>query len=458
LLGLPADSSLLVACSGGADSGAALLLLRQARPQAKLYACYVDHALRPASDIKRDIRAVESHARAAGAKVIIEQPASAGRLGKGRPKTSLEARARELRYAALLRAARTVGARFVITGHQRDDLVESSLLALARGSGIDGVAAMRPRRRLGNGVGLARPLLWATKAQLEMLLREEGLEHSYDVTNTDLRLRRNLVRGLLHELEMEAPGSSGAIARSAALLREDQSLLEALTAQAWRSCQVIEDAGSLSAAKLRLLPLALLRRVVRYAVRDRSGSARDFHFSHCDAVARALLERRGGTFHAGAVRVVLSAGRLYVEGTTGAKASGLHERQHQRSHERSTEVLVPKKSGSSRTPWGTVLLKRGSALEGAIALDAAQFLPGTRLFVRAPRAGDKVVPAGRHRPVSLARFLAKAGVVQPQRSSVPLLCKGDSIVAVLGIRAAEPYAARAGREVLSVAWTSDNEK
>lgn len=449
LLGVPEDEPrLLVACSGGADSGATLLLIRHARRNVQLFACYLDHGLRPPADIKRDISAVRAQARASNARVLVERlpgGASPNSLRHASSSTSVEARAREFRYETLLRVAREVGARFVITGHQRDDLVESTLLALTRGAGIDGVAAMRPRRPLGRGVDLVRPLLWASKEQLEAVLASQNIPHALDATNADLRLRRNSVRALVRELEMVAPGTSGAIARGAALLREDQVLLQDLTAQAWHACRA-NGGSELSVAKLRALPRAMLRRVIRHAVREVQGNARDFHFSHCDAVARAILERRGGRFHAGATSIVLSAGRLMIGSSAHVEGPAVHE------------LVVPSVRSASRTPWGTLTLTRGPARKGALALDAKRFPPGTKLHVRQPRVGDKIVPAGHSRPVPLARFLAKAGVPNPRRGAVPLLCKGDTIVAVLGMRPVEPFAARGGGNVLSVALNADNTK
>jgi len=163
MLGVPQGGDpIVVACSGGADSAAALLATRSARPDAQLFACYVDHRARPASSIARDRRAVRAQARAATA------TASFVRLpGAPERKSALtEAAMRVGRYRALATFARSVGARYVVTGHQRDDVAESTLMALARGTGIDGIAAMRPRRPISAGIELVRPLLWASKAAL----------------------------------------------------------------------------------------------------------------------------------------------------------------------------------------------------------------------------------------------------------------------------------------------------
>ncbi len=104
---------------------------------------------------------------------------------------SLEAAARAERYRALVRVAREVGAPVIITGHHRDDVVETMLLALVRGSGLDGLAAMRAQRQLAPGIALLRPLLQYGKAQLREFVRASGVAVAGDETNADLRLRRN---------------------------------------------------------------------------------------------------------------------------------------------------------------------------------------------------------------------------------------------------------------------------
>ncbi len=281
--------------------------MREAAPHAKLIACYVDHGLRRAASIARDVACVRAQARAAKAQLDVRR-AAIGPAKAGSP----EERARTARYEALLAAARDAGARFVITGHQQDDLSETSLLALVRGAGIDGVAAMRPLRVLGDGIVLARPLLWATKAQCAELVATLGIPVSEDETNRDVRIPRNAVRLLVAALEGALPGASRAIARSAALLADDKALLDHMSAAAWQSARA-RDADELATSVLRGMPIALVRRVIRHALAASGAGLRDFSFEHCNAIAKAIKQSRGGSYHAGAARVTLSAGRLVVE-------------------------------------------------------------------------------------------------------------------------------------------------
>ncbi len=434
---------IVVACSGGADSAAALLLTRAVAPDAKLLACYVDHRLRPRASIARDLEAVRAHARAAQAEVVVCRITPKPRGGKS--PGSLEEWARTRRYRALEETARQHEARIVVTGHQRDDLVETSLLALVRGSGIDGIAAMRPKRALSHAVALARPLLWATKAQCTAYVLSRGLVFSQDETNDDVRIPRNAVRALLSQLERSIPQASRNIARSAALLADDRGLLAGMSAMALQRARA-SGSSDLLASALRRLPVSLVRRIVRSAVASSGFGLRDFSFVHCDAIARAVKAGRGGRFHAGSATVVLSSGKLVVEPAEPSVPSPV-----------AAAIDLRRLPAVVRTPLGIARFsaaRRGTSRENSSDLELD--LDGLRaegdISLRTPRPGEECVPSGRRRPASLARFLAKAGVPVNRRSRVALLCAGGRIAAVLGLRAMEPFRAAPGKPVLRVAW------
>jgi tRNA(Ile)-lysidine synthase len=459
MLGVPAGASrIVVACSGGPDSAAALYALRGARPQAHLIACYVDHAVRPRASIARDRRAAKAQAKACDAEF-----ASVELAAKSQEKSSPEAHLRTHRYMALARFARAHRSAIVVTGHQRDDVAESSLMALLRGSGVDGIAAMRPRRPIGEGVDVVRPLLWAPKELLAEYARAKGAAISKDETNDDERYRRNAVRRVLRDLESIAPGSRQAIARGAAIANDDKSLLDAVASSAWQRVRS-PDGLSLIAAELRRLPEALLRRVLRIEVRRVAGDARDFTFAHCAAIASAVRAKRGGSFHAGRAKAQLSAGRATF---TPIASSAQHV-----SSDFDEPVTIDAPRTSARVRWhgGTIVLRRiASTLaarndrggrdrsrpllgNAAILLDGELLPAGAELTVRSPQAGDRFVPSGRRDSVGLARFLGKSGLPLAQRRDVPLLCKNGSIAAAIGVRASAGFAARPGGRVLEVRW------
>jgi tRNA(Ile)-lysidine synthase len=417
-----------------------MLLAREAMPGDAIIAVYVDHGLRPRAQIRKDIAAVRAQARHAGARVVVKRVKVAKR-GAG-----VEAAARTARYRALVQAARDAGASVIVTGHHRDDLSETALLALIRGSGLDGLAAMPRQRRLAGDITLLRPLLGYSKVQLREFVRNAGAPFATDETNADPRLRRNAVRALLGDLERLAPGAGSAIARSAAMLAEDKAVLDALAAAAWQRARVSATDEDLSTSVLRELGPALLRRVIRHAVRRARGTLRDFHFEHCDAIAAAIAAGRGGVFHAGQAAVELSAGRMSVV-ARGSPKSRTPRRM------RST-IVVPAGDAIANDTNGHLTLRRStraSAPRGATLLDDASLPAGTELQVRAPREGDTCIPSGRTRAVSLARFLAKSGVPKHRRTQIPLLCHEERIVAAVGVRVMEPFAPRSDR-VLAIVW------
>ncbi|MDM7916277.1 MAG: tRNA lysidine(34) synthetase TilS, partial [Candidatus Eisenbacteria bacterium] len=132
---------LLVAVSGGGDSTALLKLLHATRLRHGfgLIAAHVHHGVRPDAD--------EEERRVASLCGRLEIPFEVARLDRrgGRPSPG-EATLREPRYAALRRIARDRGCRAIVLGHQRDDQIETVLMALMRGTGIEGIAGMRRRR------------------------------------------------------------------------------------------------------------------------------------------------------------------------------------------------------------------------------------------------------------------------------------------------------------------------
>ncbi|HTH71145.1 MAG TPA: tRNA lysidine(34) synthetase TilS [Candidatus Saccharimonadales bacterium] len=194
---------LVVAVSGGADSTALLLLLSALAPQLglDLHVAHFDHRMRPRESAK-DAQFVADLAQSRGATI---------RIGRAEQPPKSEDDARELRYAFLRRAAEDVGAARIATGHTRDDQAETVLLHATRGSGLAGLAGMRPLRD-----DIVRPLLAIGRADTEALCREAKIEPRTDRSNTDLKYARNRIRRkVLPELERINPQARAALARLA---------------------------------------------------------------------------------------------------------------------------------------------------------------------------------------------------------------------------------------------------
>jgi tRNA(Ile)-lysidine synthase len=142
-----------------------------------------------------------------------------------------EAALRAARYDALTAIARACGANAVATAHAAEDQTETVLLALFRGTGLDGLAGMPPRRPLAAGIDLVRPLLRVTRAELRAELYRLGLPYALDPTNAQTRYRRNALRLRLDELRTDFPTLDAAVARCAEIVRAERSGDERATAR-----------------------------------------------------------------------------------------------------------------------------------------------------------------------------------------------------------------------------------
>jgi len=181
---------------------------------------------------------------------------------------SIQAQARAARYAALIAWARRVGAAAILTAHHADDQAETFLMRAARGSGISGLAGIRPHQ-LWDGMSILRPLLAWRAAELRGIAVQAGLPFVDDPANGDDRHDRTRFRRLLavHDW-LDAPR----LARAAAALGEADAELRALIDMLWEE-RAVDEGGELRLSVERL-PREPLRRLVRraiMAIRDNTG-------------------------------------------------------------------------------------------------------------------------------------------------------------------------------------------
>lgn len=167
----------VVAVSGGVDSVVLLELLRK-NPRVRLIVAHFDHGIR--KDSIKERKLVQDIARRHKLPFVHET----ARLG---PNTS-EAAARSARYKFLHAVKRASQARGIITGHHQDDLLETAILNMLRGSGRRGLTSLKSSEQL------VRPLLPFTKEQLREYAVSQGLRWKDDPTNKDTRFTRNYIR------------------------------------------------------------------------------------------------------------------------------------------------------------------------------------------------------------------------------------------------------------------------
>jgi tRNA(Ile)-lysidine synthase len=211
--------ALVLAVSGGPDSTALLWLMARWRKRLKakpnLLAVTVDHGLR--KEAKREAAQVGKLARKLGV---------SHRVMKWRgvkPRSGIQEKARQARYALLSAAAKQTAARHIVTAHTLDDQAETVLMRMARGSGVSGLAGMARESRLG-GLTLVRPLLDIPKTRLVASLTAAKVAYAEDPSNVDPRFTRPRLRKLTSQLAAEGLDARRLAALARRLRRADAAL------------------------------------------------------------------------------------------------------------------------------------------------------------------------------------------------------------------------------------------
>jgi tRNA(Ile)-lysidine synthase len=439
----------VAAVSGGSDSVAMLLILHELASRGEVVLAGLAH-------LNHQIRGPEADGDAAFCRDL------AARLGipalmstadvpalAAAEKASLEVAGRHQRQRFFSEIVQSGKANRIAIAHTRDDQAETVLLRLTRGAGALGLSGMVPRRG-----PLVRPVLDATRIELQEFLGARGEAWREDATNLDLSNPRNFVRHqVLPQLRRINPRADAALARAADLLRIDADLLETLANAAF--VQNVESASAREFPELRRdkvdaesmvvviraeglakLPAALATRVARYAL-ETANPSRSYGLEEAQALcafaaggtaddlpgldmerlgAKVVLSKR----EPGEVPTVVSFElRLSVPGTV--------EPPH--------KAWAITAEGPMAVPAEIAELDRGGR---SVVVDASEL--GDHLIVRARRSGDRLQPLGAPGRKKVQDVLVDRKVPRDDRDRVAIVTtqKGQ-IVWVAGEALAEPF-------------------
>ena len=310
-LGLPvADTSVVIAVSGGADSSALLLafaeLVTRGKLRLKPIVAHFDHGLR--KDSRRDAQWVSKLVKSLGSEFEVVTGKADLRKGlkqgDNKPRTNLEQAARKARYEFLHKTANKKDANLVLTAHTLDDQAETILMRLLRGSAAEGLSSILPVRSLtaNSDIQLIRPLVsWARRSETEDYCRLAQIEFRVDEMNADETFSRvRIRRQLLPLMKSFNPRIVEALNRTAALLSEDAEALseaarELLDLASQDSQKTNETkAPALNVDVLAQAPAALRRRALREWILRARGDLRRLEMVHLLAVEGLLSNARGG--------------------------------------------------------------------------------------------------------------------------------------------------------------------
>lgn len=420
---------MVVAVSGGPDSLALLHALIQVHPRERIRVFHLDHGLRGAESAA-DAHTVATACHAWGVACQCERAdirAEAPHL------PNLSEAARVVRYQRLARYAHSIGADAVLVAHHRDDQAETVLMRLLRGSGLRGLAAMSPAVAWqqwapdlqGGTAPLLRPLLDIDRAVIDDYISHAGLTPTFDPSNAKQSSFRVRIRTQhLPALRAEQPQLNHILATTARHLHEaDDYIQHALDTEWPLLATTTSDAVRIDATTYATRHSVLQRAAVRRAIQYLVGTLRGIDDGHIDAVRTALLTQS-----------VIATPLPY---------------DIQLLWQQSTAVLSKRTTAPSPYAYSgdPIVLIPGQtiALNGAVLICVLQenaesptatsiFLPADATYtLRTRLPGDRIgIGHGQHK--RLQDVFVDAKIPAHQRATWPVVCAGDAVVWVVGVR------------------------
>mgnify|MGYP001026367527 CR=1 FL=1 len=426
--------TIIVAVSGGPDSLCLLHLLKTIKAEQNLtvIVAHLNHCLRSEADEEE----IAVQALANEWNFLFHSRSVSIRDLKARHRISEEEAGRMARYQLLFDLARRYGASKIALGHHLDDQAETVLLNLLRGTGVDGLAGILPKRAR-KGFQLVRPLLCLTRKEIEGYCNSHQLQYFTDSSNLETNYKRNRLRlQLIPQLEQQYnPKIREALANLASLAAVDRRFLNNLAGKELIRISRIENKRIFIKHKeLLALPEALSRRVGRLALKRfvPTNRLRRFHLEQL--LELAMSEKAGRRLSLpGGIEARLEPSFLVI-------AQVDHEQEHQLKEK---PLEIP-----GKTP-----VNSGYCIEASLVnvedinwepismrayLDYDE-LPSGQLSVRSRWPGARFYPQGAPGSQKLKKFMIDQKLLSQRRENHPLVTIGDEILWVVGYRIGHPY-------------------
>ena len=399
----------IVGLSGGADSVCLAYILK--RLGFFVHAVHVQHGIR-GSEALRDAVFTEMFCKKNGMEFYIEN-IDIPKKAKAE-KLSVETCARNERYRIFNEYSMRFSAP-VAVAHNKNDQVETVLMHLIRGSGLNGLCGMKYK----NG-NIIRPLLDVSREEIEIYLTKNSIDFIFDSTNADTDYTRNKVRHeVLPLLESLNSGAANNISSCASVLSAYRDYFDTVCDSTYNSL-LISACETAVIIKIdgKVTPI-LYDTVISKAFFMLTGSKADLERVHINTVSELMLKQSGKT-------VCLPCGvfvrrefdNLVFFVTAVADCPEI--------------PFVPQK----RLSFGpnevvSEFVSRRDKNAGTEYIDFDKLPPNTVLRCR--KSGDRISPLGLNGSMSLKKFFINRKIPKYERDVLPLLAKGSEVFAVLGV-------------------------
>ncbi|UCG35213.1 MAG: tRNA lysidine(34) synthetase TilS [Candidatus Omnitrophota bacterium] len=290
---LKRNDKLLLGVSGGPDSMCLLKVFSRLKDEykLKLVCVHFNHGLRPSAD--KEEAFVHNFCKKEGIKFISEKK-DVRKFFKG---DSLEQTARNLRFDFFLKCSREVKIKKIALGHHKDDLVETVLMRLIRGTGLRGLRGFLPKSKY-KSLTVIRPLIEIEKSKILDWLKREKVSYCLDESNLEDKFLRNKIRlnlfPLLKELNPNIAQNLYNLSRSISL---DYDFIYAASFDVFNSLKRRHSAKELclDLEGLKKLSPAVFNHLMRIAIEELKGDVRRIEGRHLEEIRDLVLKRPSGS-------------------------------------------------------------------------------------------------------------------------------------------------------------------
>ena len=425
-------SKILVALSGGADSVTLLLSLKEYFPDLTLYACHVNHMLR-AKEADRDSLFVKDLCERLNIPLEILKT-DVAKAAKEKS-LSTELCAREIRYEFFEKVCGKYGLSLVATAHTASDCAETVLFNLARGSTLPGLCGIPPKRTLCEGVEIIRPLIFASREEIEEYLNERNEKFVTDSTNLSDGYSRNFVRhNVVPLMKKVNPSFENSIKNTCVSLRSAYGFID----------KYAQDNLTDDVERLKEFDDCILNQIIVKLYKKSTNSSL-IENVHVEKIASAVKDGKNSkqTYEIclpGKISAFISGGKLYFDKTVRKKEKPAPFCEKLRyginfTADKRFAVVV---SGSEN---GIPDEKLSEAPQKYELFDSAELdlqkIDLKSLIMRSRLPGDSIRTCKMTK--RLKSLLSEKEFPEDLRDSLPLICTLDGIIYVPGVAVRDGY-------------------
>ncbi len=420
---------LVVGLSGGADSVCLFLVLFELRKRLglddkSLYGVHINHMLR-GEEADRDEKFAKEFCRTLNME-FVSYRIDVKKISEDE-RISVEEAGRKARYECFSQALKKYGCNKIAVAHNKNDMAETILFNMARGSGLKGIAGITPKRN-----NIIRPLLDVTRAEIEKYLEKNGQSYITDSTNLGIDYDRNKIRHIiLPELEKVNSGALNHICQTGYEVGEGYKFIRKTAMEHFNKVvRRKEDELRINIPLLLQLDRIIQKQVLYEALIQKTGKMKDIGDTHIRGIM-GLLEGNTGKC---------------VELPYGIRVRKNYDSlvMTDRETEKSEYCMEIDREGVYKIPgWGNLNIslfpkKQMEDISKKIYTKMADYdkIKG-KLFIRTPRDGDFVIIDNAGNTKKLTRVFIDNKVDREKRKSWPVIAAGSQIIWAIGLRYGE---------------------